>query len=426
MSKGAVLVVPDATLDARFCDNQAVVGPANFRFYAGAPLISPEGYKLGTFCIIDTVPRAAFTAEQTSMLVDLADMVVKVMVDRRSQLQREKQQADDSTNVLAYTAHDLLAPLTGVQLSLARILQTNERAPLTETQMEQLKTAVATCSYMTRICQSALDSYRAGFEVNTNVDAPGPGASVTDLDDFVKNLYEMVDPIPKKVRCIITLHESGPKEIVADDLQLFRSALNLLTHAIDRTESGEVSLTIRPDHDALLIFECEDTGADIPVEEYQYLFQANPKQKSNIGLSSIASLIHSLDGEYGFRPRGIDCEGNVMTDANGRRRSGSIFWFSIPLLLPSNNDSNTASQVDLRQASRGFSVATGNQANPKGSNDGMREGRQIDFYSDGCNAAAAALALSRTTLSDSGPPPLEGMDSATKIDGPTTVKSSHR
>jgi signal transduction histidine kinase len=366
MSKGTVLVVPDATLDARFCDNPAVVGPAHIRFYAGAPLISPEGYKLGTFCIIDTVPRATYTAEQTSMLVDLAEMAVKVMVDRRSQLQRERQQADDPTNVLAHTVHDLLAPLTGVQLSLAHFLQTNERATLTEKQVEQLKTAVATCSYMTRICQSTLDSCHSGFEVKTK---PGPGArgaSVTDLEDFVKNLCKMVDLMPKKVRCIITLHESGPKEIVADDLQLFRSALNLLTHAIDRTESGEVSFTIRPDHDALLIFECEDTGADIPVEEYQYLFRSNPKRKSNVGLSSIASLIHSLDGEYGFRPRGIDSEGNVMTDANGCRRSGSIFWFSIPLLLPTNN----------------------------------------------------VLALSGTTLSDSDPPTVEGMDSARTSDRP--------
>ena len=53
-----VLVVNDARLDERFCNNPLVTGDLNIRFYAGAPLLSPEGYKLGAFCIIDNVkPR---------------------------------------------------------------------------------------------------------------------------------------------------------------------------------------------------------------------------------------------------------------------------------------------------------------------------------------------------------------------------------
>ena len=86
---------------------------------------------------------------------------------------------------------------------------------------------------------------------------------------------------------------------------------------------------------SLLLFECEDTGPDIPMEEYQYLFQrGNDDANLRVGLSSIALLMDSLDGEYGFRPKDVDSEGNIITDAQGHRRSGSIFWFSIPLLLP--------------------------------------------------------------------------------------------
>jgi len=51
------LVIPDTTKDARFCNSSFVTGPPKIRFYAGVPLISKEGYKLGTLCIVDSVAR---------------------------------------------------------------------------------------------------------------------------------------------------------------------------------------------------------------------------------------------------------------------------------------------------------------------------------------------------------------------------------
>jgi hypothetical protein len=78
-----LLVVPDATADPRFADNPLVTGPPHIRFYAGAPLISPQGYNLGSLCVIDTVPRDPLDAGQRRSLQDLADMAVDELELRR-------------------------------------------------------------------------------------------------------------------------------------------------------------------------------------------------------------------------------------------------------------------------------------------------------------------------------------------------------
>jgi diguanylate cyclase (GGDEF)-like protein/PAS domain S-box-containing protein len=70
-----VMVVPDATRDPRFAHNPLVIGPAKTRFYAGAPLRTPDGHNLGTLCAIDHKPRE-LTPEDGALLADLAQLVV--------------------------------------------------------------------------------------------------------------------------------------------------------------------------------------------------------------------------------------------------------------------------------------------------------------------------------------------------------------
>lgn len=70
-----VLVVPDATEDARFLANPVVLGAPFIRAYAGAPLTTSDGFRIGTLCAIDTRPRA-FDADERATLADLARLVV--------------------------------------------------------------------------------------------------------------------------------------------------------------------------------------------------------------------------------------------------------------------------------------------------------------------------------------------------------------
>ncbi len=77
-----VFEVPDARADERFVDNPLVLGPTNLRFYAGAPLQSPDGHNLGALCVVDHTPRR-LTDSQREALMKLGRQVVSQLELRK-------------------------------------------------------------------------------------------------------------------------------------------------------------------------------------------------------------------------------------------------------------------------------------------------------------------------------------------------------
>ena len=69
-----ILEIEDARADPRFADNPLVIGPPHIRFYAGAPLSTQEGYRIGTLCVVGDKPRR-LSGEERSILRSLADCV---------------------------------------------------------------------------------------------------------------------------------------------------------------------------------------------------------------------------------------------------------------------------------------------------------------------------------------------------------------
>jgi diguanylate cyclase (GGDEF)-like protein len=73
-----LLIVEDLREDQRFADNPFVVHPPNARFYAGMPLVTAEGYALGTLCVLDVAPRK-LTVEQCNAIRLLGRQVVNLL-----------------------------------------------------------------------------------------------------------------------------------------------------------------------------------------------------------------------------------------------------------------------------------------------------------------------------------------------------------
>jgi two-component system, cell cycle sensor histidine kinase and response regulator CckA len=77
-----IFIVRDATQDPRFASNPLVLQDPNIRFYAGAPLVTPDGYALGTLCIIDREPRELKPSHEQALNV-LSHHVMTLLESRR-------------------------------------------------------------------------------------------------------------------------------------------------------------------------------------------------------------------------------------------------------------------------------------------------------------------------------------------------------
>ena len=111
-----ILCVPDTLDDPRFCNSPLVHGYPNIRFYAGIPLSTPDGHRIGTVCLTDTQPRPPLTPADRQHLTDIAALVMDRMEIRRLELLRhasqQRLQAISTTSPDTIICTDLLHGIT--------------------------------------------------------------------------------------------------------------------------------------------------------------------------------------------------------------------------------------------------------------------------------------------------------------------------
>ena len=139
-----VMVVGDARLDPRFAHFPTVVAEAGVRFYAGAPLKTADGFRLGTLCVMDRQPRA-FSKADRKTLADLAAIVVDELTLRRvaGHLHTEVDGRKRNEKMLT-KQHRLLQRLSasledGIQQRTAELTRVNDSLRAEISQREQIE-----------------------------------------------------------------------------------------------------------------------------------------------------------------------------------------------------------------------------------------------------------------------------------------------
>lgn len=312
-----LFVVPDAEADERFADNPLVSADPHIRFYAGAPLITPDGHALGTLCTIDRVPRR-LSSEQQEALRALARQAMAQLQLRRNlkQLQELEALRDSLTHMIV---HDLRTPLT----SLLSGLQTIERlGALNESQAECLGIAVQGGWTLLRMINDLLDisKMEAGSLTLECADVSAERVAVEALQQVAPLAAEKKIALAKKLA-----PELPP--VYADEEKLVRTLVNLLGNAIKFTPAGgRVTISVRPsEHEKALLFCVTDTGEGIPAEAFERVFEkfgqvesreAGQKMSTGLGLTfcKMATEAHG---------------GHIWVESELGK--GSTFSFVIPL-----------------------------------------------------------------------------------------------
>jgi|SRR4051812_17884711 signal transduction histidine kinase len=231
-----LLVVPDATKDARFADNPAVEASGGIRFYAGAPLITTDGFALGALCVVDSEPRR-LEVEQLQALRALARQVISQLELRRyavalanttARLQELERRKDDLAGLVG---GELRAPLRLMSAYLEKLGSTGYH----DTEMAGL------------VGRAAAGHIRGFLDLMghlTGMAEAGFGSDSLhmrqiDLTRITQRAVEAVRPIAATKQIWILNQAGGPAlPIIADPVRLEQVLTHLLFAAVKYTPPG--------------------------------------------------------------------------------------------------------------------------------------------------------------------------------------------
>lgn len=318
-----LFVVKDATKDARFIHNPLVTSHPNIRFYAGAPLTSPEGLNLGTLCVIDSIPKD-LSEHQSQVLMALSRQVMLLLELRLnlSQINSLKNIAErlaqSKSDFLASMSHEIRTPMNGIIGMTGLLMQTN----LTQEQKEFVETINGSSSSLLTLVNDILDfsKIEAGKLHIETIEF--------NLDQLFKEVEMMFSPYVIEKGIGMQFGGTKLKHLVKSDPTRLRQILvNLVNNAVKFTEKGQINLSLQvsqsTDKKTKIKFVIKDSGIGIPDETIPKLFNDFVQVDSSttrrfggtgLGLSICKRLVSLLGGTIGVESK----EG-----------VGSTFWFEL-------------------------------------------------------------------------------------------------
>lgn len=320
-----ILIVEDARKDERFWDNPNTTKDPYVIFYAGVPLVTPNGLPLGTLCVVDDRPKSLST-NQIDQLKKLAKQTLNLLQLRRNQLELNKTNEELKKNIelvkiannelktFSYTvAHDLRAPLRAMN-GYAEMLIRDYGEKLDQEAKRLINNITQNASRMGRLIDDLLSFSRLGRK-ELNV-------TKVCMDDLTKEVFvELNKTIDNKVDIRI----SELPDVMGDHNLLYQVMMNLISNAIKYSSKKENPIIelFSEFKNGETIFVIKDNGSGFDMKYsgklfnvFQRLHADDEFDGNGIGLATVSRII----AKHGGR---IWAEGQVNV--------GATFYFTLPI-----------------------------------------------------------------------------------------------
>ena len=300
-----IMEIPDARKDKRFKENPLVIGDPHIVFYAGKPIYS-NGHRIGTLCIIDTIPRK-LTEKQRNILEVMAEYITTDIKLNTTIKETQKQNKVLSKNLefknkmMAMIHHDIVNCLSP-SISLLNIINDQD-------------------GKIKMIFESTIKAYEYAKDI---VDI-----FKMDLDKFVIEkksikIKNIINKVIKNKRIEFGHKTYYNLHVACDKMKIVRVLDNLINNSLDFIDpkTGKVIINIDRDPENI-IFSVTDNGVGIPENKIDSLFglfnkNINVKKgrySTGIGLYACKKIIEAHNG-------------TIYYDINYKK--GTRFVFKLP------------------------------------------------------------------------------------------------
>ncbi len=295
-----VMVIPDSTKDERFHDNPLVTGDPHVIFYAGIPLVNPDGFALGTLCVIDEHPRE-ISQEQLKALRGLSNQLMKLLELRKNVIELHnskyelKIQNEGLDEFVKRAAHDIKSPIGNI-IMLSDLIIDRYSSDFKGNGLDMLKLVRTSSVKLKDLIDGILEYSRDSSLILREKED-------IELKGIIQEAIYIVDGnLKSKFR--IELEEDS--FIFANKTALLQILINLFSNAIKYNDKEQPEITVRiKDEKEYIKLNIIDNGPGIRDEDKERVFKLfettvntdrDGCRGTGIGLATVKSLIENMGG----------------------------------------------------------------------------------------------------------------------------------
>lgn len=294
-----ILVIEDLSNDSRFSNNPLVHIDPKVNFYAGAPLVSKEGYSLGTVCVLG-MEKQTLTEKQQKALTLLSKRVMMMLELRRTNLDLETMKVElelknkDLEQFAMLVSHDIKSPLTSIILA-NEMLEANNEISASEENMKFIGVSNKAANKIKNLVDGILSFAKAEHDLLQR--------GKINTKQLIQDIFDSLK-FPKPVE----FYFKGVDDCFDfNHTQAERIFLNLINNAVRYNDKKVAIITIDCEDDGDMIkFTISDNGIGISDSQQKTifnLFQSSTELDSfgikgtGIGLATVKKIVENNGGE---------------------------------------------------------------------------------------------------------------------------------